>query len=456
MKIKSRFDYDIVVIGSGDTGRRVALATAESGMRTAIVEADKFGGSSLNYSDVPMGAMIHVSQLYRQAILGAKKGLSSNTLRYNYPTMLNWKNTAIRRAKSGTKQILEEAKVDFIQGTARVVSKYELSIGEKVIKAKKFLIATGALTADTGIKIAKDVPFLLPTTVLDLARPPRSIFIVGGGATGCEFAQYFSALGTQVVVADIASRLLPREDEEVGQVLDDLFNREHIKILTQSRVVAIEKDGAHTRVIFLRDGQERSVKVDEVLLCTGHAPQCDLGLENVGVKYNQSGIIVDNRMRTTAKHVFAAGDVIGKHGSTQEKAIREANVATLHITGRSKATIEYDDIIRTTNIFPEVAQVGMTEDDCLKRDRKILKAIVPAGESQKAIKTGFYSGFVKLICSKKDRRVLGGTVVLPNANIVAQEIAIAVRYLMTAEELGNASHPVGEWGELVKLACQRI
>ncbi|MBR3164024.1 NAD(P)/FAD-dependent oxidoreductase [Candidatus Saccharibacteria bacterium] len=454
--MKSRFDYDVVVIGSGEAGRRAALTVAGAGLRTAIVEADKFGGSSLNYSDVPMGAMIHTMQLYRQAVEGAHLGLSSTTLRYNFPTMLNWKNTAIRHAKNGTRQVLEEAKIDLIQGFGRFISKYELSVGEKTIKAKKFLIATGASTADTGIKIAEDVEFLLPTTALEIARPPRSIFIVGGGATGCEFAQYFAALGTQVVIADIAGRLLPREDEEVGQVIDDLFSHEHIKILTQSRVVALERDGAHTRAIFLRDGQERSVKIDAVLLCTGHAPQCDLGLENVGVKFNHNGILTDEKMRTSAKHIFAAGDVVGKHMSSQEKALREADVAALHLLGKSKATAEYADLIRITNLYPEIAQVGMTEDDCLRRDRKILKAIVPAGESQKAAKTGFYGGFVKLICSKKDKRVLGGTVMLPNGSALAGEIAIAVRYMMTADELGNASHPVGEWNELLKLACQRI
>ena len=139
-------------------------------------------------------------------------------------------------------------------------------------------------------------------------------------------AQFFATLGTEVIIADIAGRLLPREDEEVGQVLDDVFNKQGIKVLTQSRVIALERDSVAKKVIFLRGGQEKSVRVDQVLLCTGSAPNIDLGLENAGVKFTRNGIQVDDTMKTSAKHIYAAGDVIGGHSST-EKALIDARVA---------------------------------------------------------------------------------------------------------------------------------
>ena len=334
--MSKRFDYDLAVIGSGDAGGKAALIAAESGQRVALIEANKWGGSSLNSSNVPYGALFHASQIYKKALDGGKFGISSNGLRYNYPTMNSWKNTAMRRAKANSKAEFEEAGITCIKGTARFISKKELAVDDEVIQAKKYLIATGASILDTGIKIPENVDYWLPEDALNILRPPRSLFIIGAGSTGCELAQYFATLGTTVVIADIAGRLLPREDEEVGQVMDDVFNKSKIKVLTQSRVIALEKDGQTKKVIFLRGGQEKSVRVDEVLMCTGSAPNVDIGLENAHVKYNRTGISVDITMRTSQKHIYAAGDVVGGHSST-EKAEMEARVAAMHLIGKAKA-----------------------------------------------------------------------------------------------------------------------
>ena len=175
----------------------------------------------------------------------------------------------------------------------------------------------------------------MPEIILDIPRAPKSVFVVGAGSTGCEIAQYFSALGSEVVIADIAGRLLPREDEEAGQVLDEVFKRDGIKVLTQSRVVALEKDGVEKKVIFMRGGQEKSIKIGAVILCTGSAPNVDLGLENAGVKYTHDGIKVDDTMQSSTKYIYAAGDVVGGHSST-EKAIIDARVAVAHILSASQ------------------------------------------------------------------------------------------------------------------------
>ena len=242
----SKFDYDLAIIGSGDAGGKAALIAAESGQRVVLIEANKWGGSSLNTTNVPFGALFHASQVYKKAIEGSKFGISSNNLRYNYPTINNWKNVAMRRARANNKSEFEDSGITCIKGRARFISKKELAVGEEIIRAKKYLIATGASILDTGIKIPETVDYWLPEDALNMLRPPKSIFIIGAGSTGCELAQYFATLGTEVIIADIAGRLLPREDEEVGQVMDDVFNKDKIKVLTQSRVIALEKDGQTT------------------------------------------------------------------------------------------------------------------------------------------------------------------------------------------------------------------
>ncbi len=451
----SKFDYDLAIIGSGDAGGKAALIAAESGQRVVLIEANKWGGSSLNTTNVPFGALFHASQVYKKAIEGSKFGISSNNLRYNYPTINNWKNVAMRRARANNKSEFEDSGITCIKGRARFISKKELAVGEEIIRAKKYLIATGASILDTGIKIPENVDYWLPEDVLNMLRPPKSIFIIGAGSTGCELAQYFATLGTEVIIADIAGRLLPREDEEVGQVMDDVFNKDKIKVLTQSRVIALEKDGQTKKVIFLRGGQEKSVRVDEVLMCTGSAPNVDIGLENAGVKFNRSGISVNITMQTSQKHIYAAGDVVGGHSST-EKAELEARVAMMHILGKSKAIADYRGIVRVTDTYPEVAQIGETEDDCLRADKKIKKVVVPLDAITKANISDIHNGFIKLIVAKKNDKLLGGTIVAPNAGILAQELAFALCYDLSTDNIAMVPHIANDWNALIREACERI
>ena len=452
--MKKRFDFDLAVIGSGDAGGEAALIAAKAGLKVALIEARKWGGSSLNSTNVPFGAMMHAARTYKNAKDGAEYGISSNGLRFNFPTIINWKNTAAKRAGANSKKLFEENNITCIHGAARFISAEEIAVGNQTIRAKKYLIATGASTADTGITIPENTDYLLPEGVTNLTRQPRSVFVVGAGSTGCEIAQFFAALGSEVVIADIAGRLLPREDEEVGQVMDEVFNRDGIKVLTQSRVVALQKDGIEKRVIFMRGGQEKSIKVDCVVLCTGSAPNVDLGLENAGVKYTTNGIKVDETMLTNVRNIYAAGDITGGISST-EKAVFDARVAVAHIIGKSKLVRNYTGLIRVTNTLPEVAQVGVSEDDCIRRDRKIKKLVMPLQAVQRSNIQGFYHGFIKLIFGKNGV-LIGGTVMAPDAAIVAQELAYAVRYEMTAEEIAAVPHPMNDWGELIRSAAERM
>lgn len=453
--MSKRFDYDLAVIGSGDAGGKAALIAAESGLRVVLIEANKWGGSSLNSTNVPFGALFHASQIYKKAIEGGKFGISSNGLRYNYPTINNWKNVAMRRAKSNSKAEFEENNITCIKGRARFISKKELAVNDEVIRAKKYLIATGASILDTGIKIPENVDYWLPEDVLSMLRPPKSIFIIGAGSTGCELAQYFATLGSEVIIADIAGRLLPREDEEVGQVMDDVFNKDKIKVLTQSRVIALEKDGQTKKVIFLRGGQEKSVRINEILMCTGSAPNVDIGLENAGVKFDQSGVSVDITMRTSQKHIYAAGDVVGGKSST-EKAEMEARVAAMHIIGKSKAIADYRGLIRVTDTYPEVAQIGETEDDCIRADKKIKKIVVPLDAVMKANLSDTHNGFIKLIAAKKSDKLLGATIMAPDAGILAQELAFALCYDLTADNIAMVPHIANDWNAIIREACERI
>jgi len=450
----ARYNYDLIVIGSGDAGTEAAFLANEAGLKVAVVESAKWGGSSLNHSDIPMGALNYVSKLMHEAKRASKLGLSSTTLRYNYPTVNNWKNFAMKRAGADDKKIYTEDKIDCIEGEARFLSAHEIAVGEENYKAKQFLIATGSRIADVGIKISEKVDYWLPEDVPYILRPPKSIFVIGAGATGCELAQYFCEMGTNVTIADLAVRILPQEDEEVGQVLEEIFTKENIKVLTQSRVVAIEKQDSSLKVVFVRGGQEKSIKVDEVVLCTGYTPNVqDLGLENAKVKYSHEGIAVNSFMQTNNKSIFACGDVIGGH-SSNTKAKIEARIAAAHIVGRSREAVDYTGLIRSTKLFPEVATVGLNEDDCIKADRKFKKTIKPLFCNSSIIEN-FRSGFIKMICDKHGL-FLGATIMAPNASLIAQELSMALRYNMSVREIYQVPHPENEWTMLIKNCCEDL
>ena len=452
-----KFDYELIVLGSGPAGSAAALFAAKSGAKVALVENDKWGGSALNRTDVPARALFQSSHLYHEAIRGSRFGLSSSALRYNYPTIQNWKLLASRRAGAGSKKLFEDAKIACLPGFASFLSPYEIALKDRIVSAPKFIIATGAKLNYGDISGVESATCLTPAEALALSRPPKSVFIVGAGSTGVELANYFAELGSQVVIGELAGRLLPREDEEVGQLLAQYFeNSLHIKVLTQSRIVAVGKGTkpGSQKIIFRRGGQEKSVEVATIVLATGNKPTTNLSLENSGVAYSDQGIKVDDFLKTSMKHIYAAGDCIGGESSL-ERAAYEGALAASNAVGKTKNLRNYEGFIRLTDTFPSVATTGLTEDDCVKKSITCKKAVLSLSAVSASNTTDFRYGFVKLLADPKDK-LLGATVVCPSAELVIQEVATAVRHKFTITQLASTPHISSSWSELIHLAARKL
>lgn len=452
-----KFDYDLIVIGSGPAGAAAAQYAAKSGSKVALVERGKWGGSALNSTDVPSRALFQFSHLYREALRGSRFGVSSSTLRYNYPTIQNWKLLASRRAGAGSKKPFEDAKIACLSGFASFLSPYEIAIKDQIVSAPKFILATGSRLNYGDITGVESATCFTPAEAFALPRVPKSVFVIGAGSTGVELANYFAELGSQVVIGELAGRLLPKEDEEVGQLLNQYFdNSLHIKVLTQSRVVAVEKGTkpGYQKVIFRRGGGEKSVEVSAIVLATGNKPVTNLSLENAGVNYNEKGIIVDDYLKTNMKHIHAAGDCIGGESSL-ERAAYEGALAASNAIGKTKNLRNYEGFIRFTDTFPSVATTGLTEDDCVKKSIPCKKAVLPLSSVSASNTSDFRYGFVKILADPKDK-LLGATVVCPNAELVIQEVATAVRHKFTITQLASTPHISSAWSELVHLAARKL
>ncbi len=289
-----------------------------------------------------------------------------------------------------------------------------------------------------------------------LPRLPRNILIVGGGSTGCELAQYFAELGVKVAIVELSGRLLPREDEEVGRLMESYFSKQlKIDVLTEVRATAMSEDALGKNVILLHDGVERAVKVGAVVLATGTTPSLGgLGLEKVGVKVEKRGLKINSSLQTTAKYIFAAGDVLGGESSTERSAY-EGVIATYNALKRQKTTVNYGGFVRVTDTFPQIASVGVTEDDCIKRDIKFKKSLIALPKVPAAAISGINVGFVKMLATKQGK-VLGATVIAPEAELIIQEVSLAIRHGLSVIDLASTPHVALAWGEAVKRVAKRL
>lgn len=456
MAKKYEFDYDLIVIGSGAGGSAAANIVAGEGKRVAIVESDAFGGESPNWSDVPTKALLHAANLYDEAMHGAKFGLRSATLGYNYPSIRAWKNLAVKRTGAGNnRDYYEKQGINTFSGAAHFISPNEISVNRRHLSANNFLIATGSHWIIPEITGLDNTKYLTPRTILEEIRPPKSLMIIGGGESGVEIAQLMATFGTKVYIAEKAERLLPKHDSEAGELLAKILTeKKGVSVLTQSRVVSIEKDGLGKRVIISRAGVEKSVRVDEVLVAAGRLANVDLGLENAGVEYTPAGISVNNFLQTNVKHIYAAGDVLGRNSLTHN-AILESRVVANNILRRNKLAPDYTATPEIIFTNPGVATVGLSEDDCKKRDILINKAVAPLNIIARSNTSDFQDGFVKIITDKKGV-ILGATIVCPHAGEMIHELALAVKYGLTAAQVADTPHAFLSWSEAIRVAAGKL
>lgn len=450
------FQYDLIVIGSGAGGSGAATIAARAGKTVAMVEADDFGGDSSNWGDVPTKALLHAASLYDEARKGSRFGLRTSTLGYNYPSLRSWKELAVKRTGTGgNRRFYENHGISAFNGVAHFLSPNEITVNRRHLSGKNFLIATGSTWEVPNVSGLAETGYITQRQLLEMIRPPKHMMIIGGGREAVEMALLLATFGTKVTIIEKSSRILPGYDSEVADLFERLLKEQKgVDILTQSSVLSAQKDGLQKKVLIQRGGVERSIKGEEILIATGRSPVVDLGLENASVNYTPAGIIVNDHLQTSTKHIYAAGDVLGRHGTTHT-ALLDSRVAAHNIFHKDKITPDYSgspDIIFT---YPQIARVGLSEDDCLKRDLSINKAVAPLSIIARSNTADFRDGFVKIIADKKGV-ILGATIVAPDAGEMIHELALAVRHRLTASQLAETPHAFLSWSEAIRVAASKL
>ena len=453
---KHTFDYDLIVIGSGAGGSAAATSAARNGKKVAVIEADTFGGESPNFGDVPMKALLHAVQLYDEARGGARFGLRSQALGYNYPSLLAWKDLAVKRTGAGgNRRYYEKEGISTFNSPAHFLSPHEISVNRRHLSAANFLIATGSFWEVPKIPGLDKVNYLTPKSLLSLTRPPKSLMILGSGSVAVEIAQLMATLGTKVHIVEAASRILPHEDSEVGETLAKILHEEKgVSSLTSTKTLSVQKEGLGVKVTLTRGGHERTIRVDELMIAGTRCPKVDLGLENASVDYTPKGIEVNDHLQTSARHIYAAGDVLGRE-TTTHSALLESRVAIHNIYEKTKHSPNYTAEPKITFTWPGVASVGLSEDDCIKRDLDIKKSVAPLSLISRSNTSDFRDGFVKIISDKRGM-ILGATILAPHAAELIHELALAIRQNLTVQEIAETPHAFLSWSEAIRVAAAKL
>lgn len=452
---QTKYDYDLIVIGSGAGGSVGAHYAAEHGKSVAIFEESAIGGECPNFACVPTKALLHAAEILESAKHAKAFGVNVDHTRFNYRAVKKWKDLVVSRtgAAHGAESFRRDG-MHLIRERAHFVSPHEVEAGGKVYSAAKFLIATGSKVFIPPITGIEDAGYITFKQAIELTEPPKSLLIFGGGVVGCEFAQIFSSFGTKVTLVNRSEQLLGKEEPEVSQLVEALFENAGITVLTNTTIIKVDKKGEKKVASFVNDNKAYHAEFDEILIATGKVPVLDFMPEKAGIQLEKGRLKVNRYLQTNVKHIYAAGDVIGPYLFTHT-GYYQSDIAVHNAFSYEKIVPDYRVVPRCVFVSPEVASVGLTEREAIEKKIRIKKGITAIAVLGRANTTNEFDGFVKIITDHRGV-IIGGSIVSPRAGEMIHEIALAMKYHVTAYELARMIHAYPTYSEAIKIACSLV
>lgn len=452
--------FDIVVIGAGPGGYVAAIKAAQLGYRTACVEEGNLGGVCLNIGCIPTKALLESAAMITHLGHAKEFGVTVGEIKTDLSQAVKRSRQVSERLVKGIGFLFKKNKVTHVQGRGRLAGKGQVEVTGKdgktqAISAKHIIIATGSRP--------RDLPFLKidhdrvwdSTDAMMSSAPPRTLAIVGAGAIGCEFADVYAAFGTQVTIIEMADRVLPLEDRDCSAVVEKSYRKRGMTVLTGVKLEKAEigKGGVRLTITDAKGGTQ-TVEAERVLSAIGRAPLVeDIGLEKAGVKLTDRGFIaVDRQMKTNVEGVYAIGDVAGPP-LLAHKGSHEGVACVEAIHGDPHAGIDYANIPNCTYCHPEVASVGLTEEQARAQGLDIEVGTFPWTANGRALTAGETDGFVKVIRDRKYSEVVGAHIVGPHATELIAEFVVGRHLETTMEEMDRAMHPHPTLSEAVAEAA---
>jgi pyruvate/2-oxoglutarate dehydrogenase complex dihydrolipoamide dehydrogenase (E3) component len=430
--------YDLVIVGGGSAGLTAADITIQLGARVALVEKNRIGGDCTWTGCVPSKALLKAAQVAHAMRDARRYGLAPVEPQVDLAVVMARVRDIVGQIYAGeSPDALRARGVDVFLGAARFLDPHTLSVGETTLSARKVLIATGARPLVPPINGLARVGYLTSDSLWDLDVLPGHLLIVGAGPMGCEMAQAFRRLGSKVTLLAAGDRLLPRDEPAASRALDEVFAAEDIDVVYNARAELVWQDEAG--LIHVGAGSNGLVG-DTLLLAAGRRPHVEgLGLELAGVAYSPAGIEVDDTLRTSQRHIYAAGDCTGGAQFTHYAAWQAAlAVRNALLPGSSKAVA--GAVPWTTFTDPEVARAGLTEAQARQKlGSDVVTTQWPMSRVDRARAEGNTAGFIKLV-HRKNGRLLGATIVAARAGEMIHEWIVALQQGLSVGDLSTALH----------------
>jgi dihydrolipoamide dehydrogenase len=438
--------FDLTVIGTGPGGYVAAVRAAQLGLKTAVVEmAPLPGGTCLHWGCIPTKALLHSAEVLDSARHAGAFGVKIAASELDVAAMHKYKDKVVLSNARGVEYLFKKNGVAAFQGRGTLAGKGKVKVtpaqgAATVLDTKFTLLATGSVIRGLPGVAFDGVSIINSDDALSLAEVPASMIVLGAGAVGVEFASIYASFGSKVTVVELLPRLIPLEDAALGAELEKAFKKRGIAVHTATRVDAVEKHAGGVKVSATKDGKSVTLEAAMLLVAVGRRPLTEnLGLEGTGVKLERGFVEVDGMMRTGEPGVYALGDIV-KTQALAHVASHEGIVAAEHAAGRNPRAIDYDKIPSCTYCRPEVASIGLSEEEARKRGYDVAVGTFPFSAIGKAKILDARDGFVKIVAEKKYDEVLGVHIIGPHATELISEATAALNLEATAESLFQAVH----------------
>jgi dihydrolipoamide dehydrogenase len=465
------FTTDVVVLGAGPGGYSAAFRAADFGMKTVLVERyAQLGGVCLNVGCIPSKALLHVAAIADETSALAAHGITFGKPQIDLDKLRGWKDKVVGKLTGGLAGMAKARKVEVVRGVGQFLDAHHLVVeittgngqeksGEKkIIKFQKCIIAAGSQVV--RLPFIPDDPRIVDSTgALALKDIPKKMLVIGGGIIGLEMGTVYSTLGARLDVVEMMDGLMQGADRDLVKVWTKMNEKRFDNIMLKTKTVGVEakKDGIYVK--FEGAGDQNAapkdpVRYDMVLMSVGRAPNGKkISADKAGIAVTDRGFIeVDKQMRTNVPHIFAIGDIVGQP-MLAHKAVHEGHVAAEAAAGQ-KSFFDARVIPSVAYTDPEVAWVGVTEDEAKARGLKIQKSVFPWAASGRAIANGRDEGFTKLIFDAETHRIIGGAIVGTHAGDIIGELALAIEMGCDATDIGKTIHPHPTLGESIGMAAE--
>jgi dihydrolipoyl dehydrogenase len=449
--------FDVIILGGGPAGYVCAIRSAQLGLSVALVEREKLGGVCVNIGCIPTKALLHSASIARLLQESKDFGVEASGVKTDYGVAMKRSRRVAEQNSKGVEFLMKKHKVTVVRGTGVLQPGKKVKVGNDVYEAKRaVIVATGSRVKgipQIGLEINKTTVISSDEALL-LERIPASLAVVGAGAVGMEFADIFNAFGVKVTLIEALPRILPLEDAESSDALAKSYKKRGIEVIAGAKVTKATVAASKVTLEVEAGGEKKSTEVAAVLMAAGRAVNTEnIGLKECGIQLTDRGFIkVDQNLQTTAPGYYAIGDVAGPP-MLAHKGSREGVVVAERLAGHMPHAIRYDNVPSVTYCHPEVASIGLSEDQCKEEKLDYQVGRFPFSANGRARGTGETEGFVKIIRDKKYGEILGAHIVGAHASEMIHELAVARENEYTVEEVDLAIHAHPTMSEAVAEAA---